>query len=77
MCQAQVMLINKNVSLMKNGFVSFMKNGLKIEPDISHPLGKKKRSWLLSKSIFWPSVVMVRLTMIDYSWKFPILSGFF
>ena len=42
MCQAQVMLINKNVSLMKNGFVSFMKNGLKIEPDISHPLGKKK-----------------------------------
>ena len=42
MCQAQVMLINKNVSLMKNGFVSFMKNGLKIEPDIFHPLGKKK-----------------------------------
>ena len=34
MCQAQVMLINKNVSLMKNGS--------KIEPGISHPLGKKK-----------------------------------
>ena len=37
------MLINKHVSLMKNGFVSFMKNGLKIEPDISHPLGKKRK----------------------------------
>ena len=37
---------------MKNRFVSFMKNGLKIEPDISHPLGKKKKKLIALKKYF-------------------------